>query len=168
MNGVIVSLAISAFAATVAYFFSLVNAHSQRRREKNNITRALLTEVHAMNVVVGLRFDFWKSVKCETRLPPLVLVATDVYDHHVDKIGILDKDVTQDIVEFYGYIRFINEFQKTKDEYENSGLRQEFYARYCKTLSEQLAKRGDKVFSKYYERYELSWPAHCSIDIVLT
>ena len=150
--------AVAAFTAALAYIFKLRASSRQRKREKNTITRALLREVQALNEVICLRLEWWdKEVTPDKWLPPLIPITTDAFDHLVGKIPKLDQDIAQALIEFYGYIHFINEFQKTKDEHVDHDMGKFYYDRYAEILNDHLAKRGDHAFAQYYDRCGLSW-----------
>ena len=143
-------------AATLAYVYGIRNAGRQRKLERDNVTRALLTEVHALNSVLTLRLNWWTTkVDPAKWIPPLVEVAVDAYDKLGGNIGQLESALAQDIVRFYGYIRFINEFQKTRDEYLKNNRAAEFYAAYTSILTDHLSKRGDSSFQEWCQRYSI-------------
>jgi len=86
------------YAAVLAYVFKEISAHLRKRTIKRTVTRALLTEVHALNEAVCLRKLWWDTevkdqLKSRNWLPPLIPFATDAYDHLTDKVPALDPDV---------------------------------------------------------------------------
>ncbi len=143
-------------AATLAYVYGIRNTARQRRLERDNVTRALLTEIRALNAVLTLRLEWWTTqVDPKKWIPPLIQVAADAYEKLGGSIGQLDSPLAQEIVKFYGYIRFINEFQKTKDVYISNGRTEEFYSAYRSILTEHLAERGDSAFQEWYRKYSM-------------
>ncbi len=158
----IISASAAIFVALLSFTltqgFALWNAKRERKREKSNVSRALLIEVHLVNEAICKRLKWLSSFTPGTWLPPLIEIAAPTYDKLRERIGFVDADLGQAIVEFHGYIHFINRLQNVKPDYESHGLEKEFLVQYLKVLEDHLRERGDCVFIRFFEQYELSWP----------
>jgi hypothetical protein len=158
MDKFVSSAALAVIAAALAFLFGIVKSVRESREEKKNITRALLIEIRLLNVAIEKRYKWWVNpdrVDPGRWLPPLVPFATSTFPHLASKIGLLDPRVAKHIVEFHGYIQFINEFQKSQEAHVGKGKSQEFYDAYKAILKEQVDERGDKLFQQYYTAYGL-------------
>jgi hypothetical protein len=158
MDKFVSSAAVAVIAAALAFLFGIVKSVRESREEKTNITRALLIEIRLLNVAFDKRYNWWidpGQVDPGKWLPPLVPFATSTFPHLASKIGLLDPKVAQHIVEFHGYVQFINEFQKSQEAHVGKGKSQEFFGRYKGILEEQVRDRGDKLFQQYYTAYGL-------------
>jgi len=149
-------LASAIAAAAIAFFFRIVNSVLDRRRERRNITRALLTEIRRINDVITSHEQWWKNRGSQAPLPPLVPIATNTYNNLAKQIALVDERAAPAIVEFYGYVYFINELQKKKRDYEKKNVPHEFYALYAEALHRHLQRYGNHLFQRHYRRYGLA------------
>ena len=158
MDKFVSSAAVAVIAAALAFLFGIVKSVRESRQEKTNITRALLIEIRLLNAAIEKRYDWWVNpdrVDPGKWLPPLVPFATTTFPHLANKIGLLDPQVAKHIVEFHGYVQFINEFQKSQEAHVGKGKGQEFFDAYKAILKEQVDERGDKIFQPYCAAYGL-------------
>jgi hypothetical protein len=140
----------------------LLKSHFQHEAEKNNVTRALLVEIHELDGAVAVQRSWWrKSVDPKQELQPLIPYKTEVYDHFAGRIDLLDPDLAQRVVDFYAHIRFTNDFQTLANFYNSTEPKRiEFYCRYDRIqnlrFEEKFRSQSQFVFAEYYRRYDLS------------
>jgi len=85
---------------------------------------------------------------------PLIPFSTRVYDEHVKNIGSLDDDMVAPIVEFYGYLGYINSLQILRDQYKKHSNEREFEKQYDESLT-RLLREFQTQFDQAFERYKL-------------
>lgn len=122
--------------------------------ERDHVTRALLVEEANLHKALVSHRGWWGGVDVTEKLPPLLPFNTPVFDRLSDKIDILDEDVAESLVDFYGRIHFINDFQKIENEsyYEAPVTRKQFYCEYYDIVSRLT---NESQFYNYYQRYRL-------------
>ncbi len=131
----------------------LLQERRRRRDERATITGALLTEIVLVQESILRRHGWWTQQTAPTPpLPALVPFATDVYDHVVERIGVLPAELTREIVRFHGYIKFINEFQETLQDCrscdrdaKNSQKEVGFYSKYHHVLDKQILRYREQA-----------------------
>ena len=130
----------------------ILSSLSQRR----SVSKALLAEIHRLHTVGGLHLDLWSRwiENKETGKHPLIAFSCDVYEKHVENLGLVDKEIVGDIVKFYGYVKFINALQATrgKDVELHNGDSTSFDAMYegtLKTFCDAYRKKFDLAFRRY-------------------
>jgi hypothetical protein len=121
--------------------------------DKRSVNKAILAEIDRLLVVIADHFAWWK--RCETdaqRLAPFIPFTTEIYDKQIKNIGIVDGDYVAQVVRFYGYIKFLNEFQKTRPINSGSSELNGFHAAYLAALNRMLDEHSgafEAAFSKY-------------------
>jgi hypothetical protein len=160
---------VTVLIATRVFIGWFVQDWYKRRKKRENLTCALLTEVKAIDHVIDQHLNKWwltkiisaqKAANYAHPLPPLVPFSIDVYDQLADKIGLLDRELEAVIIDYYRMLHFINKFQASADLHQ-SGLKIEFCDTYTKLLEKQLEKVRDentekaKVFKRFFEKYDI-------------
>lgn len=127
-----------------------------RKREAENVTRALLVEIRELNeTVIGQR-NWWRTlVNPKEELQPLIPYRPVVYGHFSAKLDLLDPELAARVEQFYNHVQFINDFQAAKQFYDKTpSKRIDYYCRYDRILGlryeEKFGVAGQSVFSSYY------------------
>jgi hypothetical protein len=118
----------------------------QKRADMNHeveaMTSAVAIEVAALTDAVGRRYNWWTGLKKGDRipewLPPLVEFNTPAFDAIRDRIEKLPFDIVAAVVRFHGFLRFVNELQKTRAEYQQALRMSDFYGVYADSLFELM------------------------------
>jgi hypothetical protein len=157
-----VGLAGAFLGALLTLGVNWLGEHFKQEEEKKHVTKALLVEVYNLKNAVVSQRDWWadeKLVDPEKKLRPLIPFSTDAYDHFSGKLDLLDPEIAQAIIDFYGRIKFINEYQKIEHAYETPEERREFYCGYDhaigKHFSERFGTPQQSNFAEFYRRFGL-------------
>jgi len=86
-------------------------------------------------------------------LPALAPFTPVVYEKAVERIGLLPREVANEVVTYYGYVLFINDLQRMLPDYKERGDLQGFYDQYHRALDNHLALRGLSRFQHLFTRY---------------
>jgi hypothetical protein len=152
-----ITVALIGLAGTIAAsLIALTSAVFVFRRgqslEKKATNKAILAEIHRLVKVVLPKHLQW-SGRHDPKYP-LIPFSTRVYDEQVKNIGSLDDDVVAPVVEFYGYLGYINSLQVLRDQYKKHSNEQEFEKQYDDSLS-RLLRDFQTKFDHAFERYKL-------------
>jgi len=118
--------------------------------ETRSTNKAILAEVYRLLQVVVPDHAAWKG-KTDPKYP-LIRFSTPVYRAHVKNIGRLDSKIVALVVEFYGYLAYINSLQALRPRYSTAGIDSEFNDQYQKSLNrllEDFKGKFDVHFAKY-------------------
>ncbi len=127
----IIAFAATLFGALVAFASSFGVAWYDKRTEKNNANKAILAEIQRLIGVVK-RHRKWKELR-NPKLP-LIPFSTPVYDQNVKNIGWVHADKVVQVVEFYGYVGYLNALQALRKDYIAAHLEDEFNHQYEESL----------------------------------
>ena len=153
MNEALLVAVVGAFLALLSH---AIRTGVRDHRRKQAVTRAILSEVHRLIGVIDDHVKWWRSkVEANDRNTPLIPFSTDVYDRLVENLQIMGPDVIQDVVQYYGYIRFINSFQGTRQSHNNSGMADEFNEAYLQMLERLQTEYGRSRFDHHFQRNEI-------------
>jgi hypothetical protein len=131
---------ITVVGGVVAYFI-------QKYSEKRAVNRAILAEVNRLITAVRRHHDWW-ILQTARHSKPLVLFSYAVYKQQVTNVGVLRKNLVGAVVQFYGYIRFINNLQKTRKDFENAAEFEAIYTGALENFLELYENRFDKEFTR--------------------
>lgn len=87
-------------------------------------------------------------------MPRALPLITEVFDRHVEHVGILDKHYLVDVVSFYGYVKFINQLVVAQKDYEAHGDSARFAEDHI-TLLEKAVARFHRQFDPAFRRYQV-------------
>lgn len=127
--------------------------------EKRATNKAILAEIYRLIEVVLPKHIEWPGRHDPNY--PLIPFSTRVYDEHLKEIGSLDDDLVAPVVEFYGYLAYINALQSLRDEYKEHRNEEEFKKQYDDSLA-RLLRNFQGKFDQAFERYKLH--LHRSVD----
>jgi hypothetical protein len=116
----------------------------RKHREKISINKAVRAEIRRLLVIVPAHRDWWEKTKNDAD-QILIPFSHAVYAKQVSNIGELDDALVEKAVEFYGYLDFLNDLQKTRDRYIEKNKFQEFNSLYGNSLN-SFIKRFENRF----------------------
>jgi len=115
--------------------------------EERSVNRAVLAEINRLITAVRRHYDWW--VALTSRHPhPLVPFSYAVYKQHVKNVGVLKKDLVGAVVQFYGYLQFINDLQTRRKRFENGAYFEAVYTGSLKNFLELFEHRFDDEFKR--------------------
>lgn len=136
---------ITVVGGIVAYFL-------QRYLDDRSINKAILAEVNRLITAVRRHHDWWESLS-EPKAEPLIPFSYAVYKENVKNIGVLQRSLVGAVVQFYGYLQFINDVQSKRLRFKKAA---DFEARYTSALKNFLdlfENRFDDEFE--HQRWKL-------------
>jgi hypothetical protein len=144
---------ISILGALVAAAVTLFSLWFQRHQEKLAVTRAVLAEVSRLLAILPRHEAWWQAcrAKGDTELP-LIAFSTDVYDKLSDRLGHLHPRIIATVVNFYGFVKFLNSIQKTRPKYAHAKRLDdfaEFYASELAGVATEFRPLLEEAFLKY-------------------
>jgi hypothetical protein len=122
----------------------------RKSMENRSVNRAILAEVNRLITAVRRHYDWWESLKLRPSRP-LIPFSHDVYEQHVKNVGVLKKDLVGAVVQFYGYLDFINDVQARRKRFENVADFEAVYSGSLKRFLDLFEHRFDDEFR------QLSW-----------
>jgi hypothetical protein len=115
--------------------------------EERSVNRAVLAEVNRLITAVRRHYDWWTPLTSR-HLHPLVRFSYAVYEQHVKNVGVLKKDLVGAVVQFYGYLQFINDLQAKRRRFENGANFEAVYTSSLKNFLELFEHRFDDEFKR--------------------
>lgn len=143
------------FTALAGFFVWLIRAEYIRARQRKSTTRAILSEISRLIGIIIGHIDWWEKRMEENKKInlPLIEFSTEIFDDLKKDIPYLDLDLIQDVVEFYGYLKFINSYQKTKKEHLELRTLEQFNESYLGLIKTFKRKYGQPRFSGHFDRW---------------
>ncbi len=113
--------------------------------ENGSVNRAILAETGRLWELIKEHEEFWRPCVAANTAGhhQLIPFSHDVYDKQVKNVGVIRRELVTKVVRFYGYVDFINDFQKLRKDYEASGHAQEFNEMYLRLLGTVINKFAD-------------------------
>lgn len=127
----------------------------QRRSEDRAVNKAILAEVNRLITAVRRHYDWWGSLTARIS-EPLVPFSYAVYKQHVKNVGVLQSDLVGAVVQFYGYLEFINDIQIRRKRFEKDADFEAIYTSALKNFLDLFEHRFDNEFKQHnwtFERY---------------
>jgi hypothetical protein len=120
-----------------------------KRLERQSVNKATLAEISRLIDVISRHKDYYS--KPGNRDLPLIPFSTPIYNEQAKNIGLLDNSIVANVVEFYGYVQFLNSLQMTKAGYTTDKLPlfEEMYLRSLETFINTHSSVFDKAFRRY-------------------
>jgi hypothetical protein len=150
--------AIPIYVAVIAGLFGLISFLFTKFIERQSVTKALLAEIQRLLVVIREHHSHWTRwmENKETQKHPLIPFSSDVYSKNIDNVGLVNHKYVGLIVQFYGYLKFVNSLQKTqaKDIELHGGSSESFDHIYQASLA-RMIKDFDNAFGKAFKHYHL-------------
>lgn len=146
---------ITVLVALIPLSFAYWRWWVDRNHKRKTVVKAILAEVRRLLDVIYMHAHWWrKCVDDGDTDHPLLPFSTEVYDEHVGDIGSLDEDAVEQVVRFYGYVRFINRFQDAEARYREKGRKAIFDKAYLE-LIEKTFEEFDRKFDTVFPRYKI-------------
>jgi hypothetical protein len=124
----------------IAAIIALSPFFGRKLLEKQSTNRAVLAEIKRLLTVVAEHRDFWQ--KCvENRTTDhhaLIPFSHVVYDKQVKNVGAIKGRLVAQVVQFYGYVDYLNNFQALRKDYDAAGHSDEFNKMYTSALTRFL------------------------------
>ena len=137
----------SALAAVGGGGFSIFKYFRAKREEKSAIKIGFLVEADRLLWVIKRHAIFFGSGRDD----PLIPFTTDFYEKQIENIGKLPSDLVPIIVNFYGFVKFLNEIQKTRAEYKKLKI-----SGFSKLYASQLQNFRNEFQNKFTEFFDKS------------
>ncbi len=146
METAIWSAAIAAAFGVATYVAqSLITKYLERKA----VGTAILAEVQRLLIVVTTHQRCWQEwmEKKETQKHPLIPFSCDVYEKHVDNLGLVQPKYVGHVVQFYGHLKFTNALQAVRaDEADFDDI----YNRALQEIVDSFGSAFDKAFAAYH------------------
>jgi len=137
---------VTAILAVIGYFY-------RQWAEGKSVQNAIMAEIDRLYHVIG-RHTEWRlreadrrkrsaARSSETKPPPsepLIAFSHPIFSAQKEKIGVLDRDAVGDVVRFYGWVDYINDFQSVRKEYADLNKLEKFDAVYNAMLKKFMAE----------------------------
>jgi hypothetical protein len=120
----------------------------QKAAEARSTNRAILAEINRLLTVVKEHRAFWeREVEAGTAdHHPLIPFSHVVFSGQVANVGVIHRKLVAEVVEFYGYVDYLNSFQALRKDYIGAGHADEFNRMYLRGLK-RLLDDFEKVFA---------------------
>lgn len=134
--------------AILTALLGLITYFVQKAAEAQSTNRAILAEINRLLAVVKEHRDFWqREVEAGTTdRHPLIPFSHSVYSGQVANVGVIHRKLVAEVVEFYGYVDYLNSFQSLRKDYIAAGHTDEFNQMYLRGLK-RLLDDFEKVFA---------------------
>ncbi len=147
-------VAVITVGATIAIFVI------KQIREKNTFNIAIIVEVHHLLNVVNQHKKWLMADKEHLVHHPLLPFSMDMFDTQAAQMGLMDRKIIDDVVRFYGFLKFINAYQASRDEHIKKGLTDDFCLRYLQLLNKLLREFGPMFMkhiksNNYHKQHQL-------------
>jgi hypothetical protein len=119
----------------------------RKSMEDRSVNRAILAEVNRLITIVRRHYDWWEPLKSH-HSHPLIPFSYAVYKQHVKNVGVLERDLVGAVVQFYGYLQFINDVQARRKRFENTADFEGIYTRSLETFLDLFEHRFDEEFKQ--------------------
>ncbi len=142
-------------AAWIAVVGGVVAYWVQKHYEAEAINKAVLAEISRLLVVLKSHEDFWrKRVEAKDTQHVLVPFSHLVYAAQVKNVGVLKGELVADVVQFYGYVDFLNGMQVARKDYIAAGKSDDFDRLYLKGL-QTCIQLGDRAFTDQFTKMKI-------------
>lgn len=113
-------LSATVFAAVIGLIGSAVRYFRDRADERKRVTQAILGEIRRLLIAIKGHRQFWyeqlKSVEERERFP-LIPFSYLVYEEQSKDIGKVEKGLGARVVQFYGYVEYLNTLQSLRKQH---------------------------------------------------
>ncbi len=137
---------IAALVTAVAALITFVAGKYLVWKSTNN---AVMAEVHRLLIVIDKHTVFIDTLSSGLQGHPLILFGYSVYKKKLKDVGILKTSLVLPVIQFYGYVDFLNQLQAAQPKYQ--GNEAAFKAIYRKSL-DTLLNDYSTAFTKEFHR----------------
>lgn len=123
-----------------------------RSVERKAVTRSLLADVYRLVDVIDGHLKWWcDNIENKRTDQPLIPFSTEFFDLIKDKMTIItDENIIQDLVQYYGYIKFANAFQEKQNVYQQRKKTDRFDRMYLSILLRLARDFGPERFKPHF------------------
>jgi hypothetical protein len=137
-------------AAWVAVLGTVVAYWVRKWYEARTVNRAILAEINRLLVVLKSHEEFWCGrVKANDTQHVLLPFTHVVYSEQVKNVGMLRGELVADVVQFYGYVEFLNGLQASRKDYIAAGKSADFDHLYLTAL-QNCINLGETSFAAHF------------------
>lgn len=124
------------WVAVLGGVFGFISYEARKRAANTSVNRAVEAEVLRLKEVVERHLKFWTECadKHATLHHPLIPFSHPVFDKQVENVGVVKRERVAEVVRFYGYVDYINQFQATREIYIKDHRSDEFDQMYIRVL----------------------------------
>ena len=141
--------------AAVAALLALIPFFRRKFLEKQSTNKAILAEVRRRTVIAEHREFRQACIRDKTTEHHLLIpFSYTVYTRQIANIGTIEPSVVAKVVQFYGYVDFLNAFQSQRKHYVDAGHSEEFNQLYVGALT-RILKDFDHAFCCAFKRMGL-------------
>jgi len=107
----------SVLAVLITGFYTIILFNRRKQIERERVSKAIAAEIHRLlKFVIPSHKGWWQHCKASNDVDlPLIPFTTPIYDEHAKNIGMLDDDFVAPAASFYGYIKFLNALQQSRE-----------------------------------------------------
>jgi hypothetical protein len=158
INATAIAASVSILVAVIAAVTTLWLNRSAKQTEIKTVNTVILTEISRLLQVVCSSLSWWHDCMKDNNTDlPLIPYNTDVYDNFLKNIGDLDGAYAGSAVGFYGYVKFLNALQQSRDEHIKIHKEKEFIKTYEVSLY-RLVKNYRNKFDEEFTRFKIERP----------
>lgn len=144
---------VSILAAVATGLFGLLGFFFTKHLERKAVSTALLAEVRRLLRVIAEHRGHWEKWMTDqtTERHPLFPFSCDVYKKHIGNLGLVSPRYVGSVVQFYGYVNFINTLQNARERYATAGAAESFNHIYQAALTRvetEFGRAFDDAFRK--------------------
>ena len=134
----------ASLAAVIAGIFTIIGLFFTKHMERRSVRTAIFAEIQRLLVVIASHEHKWQEWidNKTTDKEPLIPFSCDVYQKHIVNLGLISSKYVSKVVQFYGYVNFINSIQQHRNEYKVTA---EFDALYQSVLQNILKQFRDDL-----------------------
>jgi len=149
MNAVIIASIITFWSGLILFF-----AKEQLKVRATN--KAVLAEIQRLIAVIRRHEKWWRArIEANDTDHPLIPFSMPVYTSQLGTIGSLDSSIVAHVVEFFGYLSFVNDLQATRVRYMEKERSRDFDAMYLEALQRLLSSLPPQ-FEIFFLRYGIA------------
>jgi hypothetical protein len=144
------------WVAIIGGLFSVLALFFRNFNEEQRINIAIFAEIQRLLHVLDEHAAWWaRLVTAGDTKYPLIEFLTPVFDQHEKNLGRISADAVGKVVQFYGYVKFINALQAQRAAYIAEQKSGEFDAQYLRVL-ERIRNDFKDTFAHTFHHYALA------------
>lgn len=129
VDAAIISAAVGILLAVATGICTALWAAFRKSRERKATRNAIMAEVKRLLDVIESHARWLKRPDVILSQHPLISFRYSVFPKHIKSVGILEPAVVANVVQFYGYVDFLNGLQATRSQYHDQKLFERQYRR---------------------------------------
>jgi len=146
-NGV-VAAALTVVGAVVAAIGGAIGSLWRKSRERESIRNAILAEIKRLLDVIEGHLRWLQKEEVDLSKYPLIPFRYSIFPQNIKSIGILEPAVVANVVQFFGYVDFLNSLQAARSHYADPKA---FERQYRRSLRNFLFT-FQSAFTSHFER----------------